>query len=294
LIESWKLRVTALPEALGIATGSNYDAFGAVLRFWRMAFNLSQEVLAGRADISVRHLSFLENGRTRPSAAVIHRLAAGIGLKKREASVLYTAAGHTLFERNQDTDIVPGQIPEEWITILRHTDPLPGSIMDRFGRILAVNRAWVALHQLSIGRIAEGGELNALELFLHPQGWRRLIRNWSDAACVLLTIVQQEAMLVQNIAVLRAVKRWASTPGLPRDWPVIGAQLSRERSDYCFDLHVDREAHAGVGIVHAALGCFPADRNTYIIQTIYPERTGLRELLASASAIANGHALCAY
>jgi hypothetical protein len=259
-----------------------------------MAFNLSQEALAERADISVRHLSFLENGRTRPSAAVIHRLTTGIGLQKREASVLYIAAGHTLFECNRAADEVHGQIPGEWITILRHTDPLPCSIMDRFGRIFAVNRAWVALHQLCIGRIAEGDELNAVELFLHAQGWRPLITNWSDAACVLLTIIQQEAMLVQNIEVLQTIKRWTSTPGLPRDWPVIGAQLSRERSDYCFDLHTDMESHAAVSIVHAALGHFAADRNTYILQTIYPERRGLRELLGSACANANEHALCPY
>jgi transcriptional regulator with XRE-family HTH domain len=288
--------MAALPEMQCVTPTTYHDSFGQVLRFWRMAFNLSQEALAERAGISVRHLSFLENGRTRPSAAVVQRLVEGIDLKEREAGVLFLAAGYSRFTGHCDVGIVPGAVPNEWTNILQHANPMPCSIMDRFGRILAVNHAWVALHRLRLGRIAEGDNLNAIELYLHPQGWRRLIKCWTDAACVLLTIIQQEAMLAHNVNVLRKIKRWSATPGMPRDWPVVGARLSRERSDYCFSVEVD----AGIGvpavvnIVHTALGHFPADRNSHIVQTIYPERFDLGGLPSDARANSARHALCPY
>jgi len=286
--------VAALPDIHLVSPTADYEAFGEMLRFWRVAFNLSQETLAERADISVRHLSFLENGRTRPSAAVIHRLVEGIDLKEREAGILFLAAGHSRCKGQGPCGIAPGAVPDEWINVLRHADPMPGSIMDRFGRILAVNRAWVALHRACLGAIAEGDDLNAVELYLHPEGWRRFIERWTDAACVMLTIIQQEAMLVRNVDALRSIKRWTATPGMPHDWPVIGARLSRERSDYCFRIDIDTGIPDVVNIVHTALGYFPADRNSFIVQSIYPERIDMRRLLREASGNSARHRLCPY
>ena len=70
------------------------NAFGRLVRFWRMAFDLSQETLAGRLDASPRHISFLENGRATPSRGLVERLAESLDLGRRDAGDLMLAAGY--------------------------------------------------------------------------------------------------------------------------------------------------------------------------------------------------------
>lgn len=272
-------------------------AFGDLLRFWRGAFELSQEELAERAGMSVRHLSFLENGHTKPSPAAIENLIKSIGLKGREAAALYLAAGHSLpIEKHQATP-TRGNIPDIWEMILRGSEPVPASIMNPFGDILAVNRPWAYLHQRVFGDAIRKDKLNSLELFLDPSGWRKFISDWADIASVLLVIMQQEAIISNNAAALDNIARWAKTPGLPGNWPVIGASLSQDSTDYSFGITIDTDPAAQIRIVHTALGYFPSDRNkTYILQSVYLQGNDIRQWiedgLKSDSEIV--HPLCPY
>src|SRR5882757_1450547 len=67
--------------------------FGAQLREWRQRRRLSQLDLAGEADVSTRHLSFLETGRSMPSREMVLRLADQLDIPLRERNVLLNAAG---------------------------------------------------------------------------------------------------------------------------------------------------------------------------------------------------------
>lgn len=244
--------------------------------------------------MSVRHLSFLENGRTRPSAAAVKSLVKSIGLKGREAAALFLAAGHSLPAGGPGAADSDG-VPEVWRIMLRGADPVPTSIMNQFGHILAVNRSWVALHRLCLGEKVESRRLNALELFLDPGGWRRYIDQWVDAACVILVIMQQEAILARNYEALDDIRRWSSTPGLPHTWPVVGARLSQDSSDYGFEVAIDTLPGATVKIVHSALGYFPSQRSkTCILQSVYLQAPGLQDWLSKACTEGVAHPLCPY
>ena len=67
--------------------------FAASLRWWRQRKGHSQLELAGRADISQRHLSFLELGRAAPSRDMVIRLAAALDVPLRQQNALLVAAG---------------------------------------------------------------------------------------------------------------------------------------------------------------------------------------------------------
>ena len=68
--------------------------FGELLRHWRLARRLSQLTLATEAEVSARHLSFLETGRTQPSREMVLRLAGVLEVPMREQNLLLTAAGY--------------------------------------------------------------------------------------------------------------------------------------------------------------------------------------------------------
>ncbi|PRC60910.1 transcriptional regulator, partial [Mycobacterium sp. ITM-2017-0098] len=67
--------------------------FGSMLRSWRLRRRLSQLDLALDADVSARHVSFLETGRSAPSRAMVLRLAAVLNVPQREQNRLLVAAG---------------------------------------------------------------------------------------------------------------------------------------------------------------------------------------------------------
>jgi transcriptional regulator with XRE-family HTH domain len=68
-------------------------AFGEQLRDWRQRRHLSQLELASELQISSRHLSFVETGRSQPSRAMVLRLAESLGIPLRERNSLLIAAG---------------------------------------------------------------------------------------------------------------------------------------------------------------------------------------------------------
>ncbi len=69
-------------------------AFGRLLRQWRLSRRLSQLTLALDAEISARHISFLETGRAKPSREMVLGLAHALDVPLRERNALLLAAGY--------------------------------------------------------------------------------------------------------------------------------------------------------------------------------------------------------
>jgi transcriptional regulator with XRE-family HTH domain len=254
-------------------TRDRLAVFGRLLRFWRTAFGLSQEELAGRAGISARHVSFLENGRTAASRASVLALAAGLGLGGRETAVLLLSAGFFPEAPALDLDDpAHAELRATLVLILRHADPFPSIVMDSCGEIRLVNRAWVFAHRHYIGDIAEGIGLNAMLLFLHEQGWRRFAPDWERIACVFLMMLQQEVIIRRDARASQLMARILRMPGVPADWARRGAQWSTEQGDYRLDLTGrDGRVHA-FRVVHHTVGGTPyGGEERLIIQTVYPE-----------------------
>ena len=151
---------------------------GDLLREWRQRRRMSQLLLAAEADISTRHLSFVESGRAVPSREMVMHLAERLDVPLRARNALLIAAGYApLFRERPLTDPQLAAAREAVELLLKGHEPYPALAIDRHWTILAANSA---LAPLVAGASAELLEppVNALRLSLHPEGIAASIVNW--------------------------------------------------------------------------------------------------------------------
>ncbi|AXE94754.1 helix-turn-helix domain-containing protein [Paraburkholderia terricola] len=151
---------------------------GDLLREWRQRRRMSQLLLAAEADISTRHLSFVESGRAVPSREMVMHLAERLDVPLRARNALLIAAGYApLFRERPLTDPQLAAAREAVELVLKGHEPYPALAIDRHWTILAANSA---LAPLVAGASAEllKPPVNALRLSLHPEGIAASIVNW--------------------------------------------------------------------------------------------------------------------
>ena len=129
-----------------MATVSAQPRIGPLLREWRKRRRRTQLDLALDAGISTRHLSFVETGRSKPSAEMVLLLAEELDVPLRERNQLLLAAGHApaFPERSlQDPELAP--VREALDLILAGHEPYPALVIDRRWNVVAANSATIAL-----------------------------------------------------------------------------------------------------------------------------------------------------
>jgi transcriptional regulator with XRE-family HTH domain len=154
--------------------------FGDHLREWRRRRRLSQLDLAADAELSTRHLSFIENGRAAPSRDMVLRLAEALDLPLRNRNALLIAAGFapTYPERPfDDSSLSPAR--EVVQRILDAHMPFPALAIDRHWRLLANNASALALMAGASPALLEP-PVNVLRLSLHPDGLASRIANLGE------------------------------------------------------------------------------------------------------------------
>jgi transcriptional regulator with XRE-family HTH domain len=154
--------------------------FGELLRDWRQRRRLSQLDLAAEADLSTRHLSFVETGRARPSREMVLKLADALELPLRGRNALLVAAGFApSFPERPLDDSAQGEARQLVQRILDAHMPFPA---------LAVDRHWqLVMHNGSVRALMAGAApqllqppVNVLRLSLHPDGLAPRIVNLAD------------------------------------------------------------------------------------------------------------------
>ncbi len=176
------------------------NAFTQECRKWRQHRRLSQLDLALAADISQRHLSYLETGRSKPSRDMVIRLCDAMEIPLRNRNQLLSAAGFAPSYNESQLDAPAMQpVMAALERVLQHHDPMPAYVVDRFWQVLQHNQAGKLLldnlMQLQPGLadlVAEQG-INLALLTLHPQGLRPFISNWQEIAPLLLRRLKGEA-----------------------------------------------------------------------------------------------------
>src|SRR5213082_3775729 len=118
------------------------SAIGELLRAWRQRRNLSQLELSLNAEVSSRHLSFLETGRARPSREMVIRLAEELAVPLRERNALLLAAGFAPLyaERPLDSPEMDA-VRQALDRFLRAHEPYPAVVVDRHHDLVASNDA---------------------------------------------------------------------------------------------------------------------------------------------------------
>ncbi len=167
---------------------------GDLIRDWRHRRGLTQLHLADLADISTRHVSFIETGRSLPSRATLLRLAERLEVPLRERNVLMTAAGLAPIyaERRIKDDPALAQARSAVELVLRGHEPYPAIAVDRHWNLLARNRALGPLHGGAAAFLSEP-PLNVLRVSLHPEGLAPRIVNLGEWRAHLLNRLRHQA-----------------------------------------------------------------------------------------------------
>jgi transcriptional regulator with XRE-family HTH domain len=152
---------------------------GALLREWRLRRRKSQLELAVDAEISQRHLSFLESGRSSPSREMVLHLAECLGMPLRERNQLLLAAGFApaYGDRPLDDPALRGAAIAAVESVLHAHEPNPALAVDRHWHLVAANRAIGPFLDAVADPALLQPPLNVLRLSLHPNGLAPYIVN---------------------------------------------------------------------------------------------------------------------
>jgi transcriptional regulator with XRE-family HTH domain len=153
---------------------------GDLLREWRQRRRLSQLDLACEAEISTRHLSFVETGRAQPSREMILHLSEQLDIPMRERNILLVAAGYApMFPERSLDDPALRSARKAIDLVLESQKPYPAFAIDRHWNIVASNGA---IPEVYVGVAADvlRPPINALRLSLHPEGLAPRIVNLEE------------------------------------------------------------------------------------------------------------------
>jgi transcriptional regulator with XRE-family HTH domain len=194
---------------------------GEKLQHWRRQRRLSQLDLAGDAEISARHLSFIETGRSRPSRATLLKLAEALELPLRERNSWLLAAGLApIFPERSIEDAAHRPTIELIETLLAAHLPFPALAVDRHWSLIRANAAITSLLDGAAPFLLEP-PVNVLRLSLHPQGLApRIVNLFEWKAHLLHRLTHQIAetadpILAEMLDELRHYPAGVPTPAQP-------------------------------------------------------------------------------
>ena len=187
-------------------------AVGALLRDWRKRRRLSQLDLALEARVSSRHLSFVETGRSRPSAALVMHLAEQLDVPLRERNGMLLAAGYApAYRQSELADPEMGPVRDALERVLAGHEPYPALIVDRHWGMVAANRA-VALMTAGAAAWLLEPPVNVLRLALHPEGLAPRVVNLAEWRQHLLDRLGRQAIVSGDPALAALHRELAELP----------------------------------------------------------------------------------
>ena len=170
------------------------SGFSAKLRWWRQHRGWSQLELAGRADISQRHLSFLESGRSSPSHDMVVRLATALDLPLRQQNALLLAAGFAPMWRESAFDAPElAEVQRALDYILAQQEPFPAVAVDRHWNLLRANQGMERLVAFLLGPLPPDADVNLADALVAPDVLRPYLSNWDDVVRYFVRSVEADA-----------------------------------------------------------------------------------------------------
>jgi transcriptional regulator with XRE-family HTH domain len=170
--------------------------FSALLRHWRTRRGMSQLDLALAAEVSSRHVSFLETGRAQPSREMVLLLAATLDVPLRDQNVLLVAAGFApAFTEPGLEDGMPPAIGHAIERMLTHHEPFPMAVMTRTYDLMKINQAGGrVLSTMVLDPAALGHPPNLMRALFDPRLTRTFVIDWERTARELLSRLHRESL----------------------------------------------------------------------------------------------------
>ena len=184
---------------MSIASSSQPDTFGPMLRSWRRRRGASQLSLALQSGVSQRHVSFLESGRARPSREMVVQLSTALDVPLRQRNEMLLAAGFAPAYRESNLaapELAPVRRAIDFM--LRQQEPYPAVVIDRLWNLLQANEAANAFTLFLFEGMPPapppGKGPNLLRWILDPSALRSKISNWEEVARYLVSTTYAEIL----------------------------------------------------------------------------------------------------
>lgn len=166
--------------------------FAALLKHWRGQRGMSQLDLAFAARVSARHISFLETGRSKPTAPMVLRLAQTLGVPLRHVDAMLEAAGHQRRHEAASSELPP--VVNRALELMKvHHEPYPLLVVDAAYGVIDSNRGADRLFSALLPDTPVRG-LNLARLTFDPAGARRFLVNFDEVARAVLWRLQREVL----------------------------------------------------------------------------------------------------
>lgn len=172
------------------------SAVGPLLSEFRKKSRLSQLELSLLADVSSRHISFIETGRTQPSRAMLMRPADVLNLPHKDSNLLLHSGGYAAAYSELQLDSSELEPVRHALgLILDNHNPYPALVMDGDYNVVMAN----STQQVLLTRLLKPGQelpagLNVLEAVFSAAALRPVIVNWDTVASHLLRRLRKQVL----------------------------------------------------------------------------------------------------
>jgi transcriptional regulator with XRE-family HTH domain len=219
---------------------------GPLIAYWRNQRRMSQLALATEAEVSPRHLSFIESGRSNPSRDMVLLLAGVLDVPLRERNRLLDAAGFAAAYRESRLDAPQlAAVTRALDAILAQHRPFPAVVLDRTWNIVRANDCGERFFAFLLAGQSPPEPPNVLRLMFHPDGLRPFVTNWEEVAAGLIQRVHRESVGQRIDDDLRAiVDEVLAYPGVPAAWrrpelaldllPIIPVRFERDGRRFAY------------------------------------------------------------
>ena len=171
------------------------NELGALLRHWRDLRGKSQLALSFDADVSQRHISFIETGRSIPSRQMLLDLAQSLDIPLRDRNAVLLAAGYApLYSEGAWNALEMQSVTRALERILRQQEPFPAIVMDRYWNVLMTNESAPRFFRCFIDMGARQSPRNMLHLLFDPDGMRPFVADWENVAKSLIQRIYRETV----------------------------------------------------------------------------------------------------
>jgi transcriptional regulator with XRE-family HTH domain len=212
----------AIRAGHGATTAAPPSEAGEIVRWWRERRRMSQMELALAAEVSTRHLSFIETGRSRPSRRVLLRLAEELAVPLRGRNALLLAAGFApAYAETPLADAVMRPVREALDRIVTLHDPYPALVVDRLWNVVTANHSAVSLLD-GVAPDLLAPPVNVIRVSLHPRGLAPRTLNLAAWAGHLLGQLREQVERSGDADLQALLDEASDYPGMPSEPPSPG------------------------------------------------------------------------
>ena len=196
------------------ATLETRAGVGDLLRAWRTRRRLSQLDLACLADVSTRHLSYVETGRSRPSRGFLLHVAEHLDVPLRGRNDLLVAAGYAPVYGETGLDAPEmAEVRQALDLVLAHHEPFPAIVVDRVWDLVLANSGAQFLLEGVDPALLEP-PLNVLRVSLHPQGFAPRIDDFPTFSGHIMARLRRQVAMTGDVALTALYDELATYPGV--------------------------------------------------------------------------------